>query len=119
MFLIGISYHGQGACASWPFVLYYCGHPPKPPTMPENYLRISLGADLIDNEGITVGTITNSYYEDNRTVVVIDDDYEIELRSGDLDEVIDLIHGIGYYRLTKGEDTWRTLPLPGGGRLGY
>lgn len=87
--------------------------------MPENYLRIYPGTNLVDNEGNTVGAITNSYYEDNRTVVVIDDDYEIELRSGDLDEVIDLIQGIGYYRLTRSDNTWRTIPLPVERKLGY
>jgi len=87
--------------------------------MPENFLRISIGANLVDNEGNTVGTITNSYYEDNRTVVAINGDYEIELRSGDLDEVIDLIQGIGYYRLIKSDNTWRTIPLPEEIGLGY
>jgi hypothetical protein len=87
--------------------------------MPENFLRISIGANLVDNEGNTVGTITNSYYEDNRTVVAINGDYEIELRSGDLDEVIDLIQGIGYFRLTKSDNTWRTIPLPEEIGLGY
>ena len=87
--------------------------------LPETHLQITPGADLVDNEGFTVGTITNSYGEDNQIVIVINDDYEIVLRSGDLDEVIDLIQGIGYYRLTKSDNTWRTIPLPEEIGLGY
>ena len=62
-------------------------------------MRIDIGANVSRKNDRQLGCITNVYNEDNKTILVIDDDYEIPVNKGDVEEVIDLPRGLRWYRI--------------------
>ena len=62
-------------------------------------MRIDIGANASRKNDRQLGCITNVYNEDNKTILVIDDDYEIPVNKGDVEEVIDLPRGLRWYRI--------------------
>ena len=57
-------------------------------------MRIEIGANASRKNDKQLGVITNVYQEGNKTVLVIEDDYEIAVSSGEVEEVIDLVRGL-------------------------
>ena len=62
-------------------------------------MRIDIGANASRKTDRQLGCITNVYNEDNKTILVIDDEYEIPVNKGDVEEVIDLPRGLRWYRI--------------------
>lgn len=66
-------------------------------------MRIRIGANASNRNDKQIGFISNIFEEGNKTILVIEDDYEIEVRSGDVEEIIDLNRGLCWFRI-------KTLP---------
>ena len=62
-------------------------------------MRIEIGANASRKNDKQLGVITNVYQEGNKTVLVIEDDYEIAVSSGEVEEVIDLVRGLRWFRI--------------------
>ncbi len=62
-------------------------------------MRIEIGANASRKNDKQLGVITNIYEEDSKTILVIEDDYEIEVRPGDVEEIIDLARGLRWFRI--------------------
>jgi ribosomal 30S subunit maturation factor RimM len=66
-------------------------------------MRLTVGTSITDKDGNLLGTITDFYTEGHKTIIVINDDYEVGAAPGQVDEVIDLrgVGNLGYtsYRL--------------------
>jgi hypothetical protein len=62
-------------------------------------MRISIGSYATNKKDKYLGLITNVYAEDNKTILVLDDDYEIPVSKGEVEEVFDLVRGLHFYRL--------------------
>ena len=62
-------------------------------------MRIEIGANASRKNDRQLGVITNIYNEDDKTILVIEDDYEIAVLPGDVEEVIDLTRGLRWFRI--------------------
>lgn len=62
-------------------------------------MRIRIGAQASNRKDKQIGFISNIFEEDNKTILVIEDDYEIEVRPGDVEEIIDLNRGLCWFRI--------------------
>ena len=62
-------------------------------------MRIEIGANASRKNDRQLGVITNIYEEDSKTILVIDDDYEIIVYPGDVEEIIDLARGLRWFRI--------------------
>ena len=62
-------------------------------------MRIDIGANASRKNDRQLGVITNIYNEDDKTILVIEDDYEIAVLPGDVEEVIDLTRGLRWFRI--------------------
>ncbi len=62
-------------------------------------MRIEIGANVSRKNDKQLGVITNIYEEDSKTILVIEDDYEIIVYPGDVEEIIDLARGLRWFRI--------------------
>lgn len=62
-------------------------------------MRIEIGANASRKNDKQLGVITNIYEEDSKTILVIEDDYEIIVYPGDVEEIIDLARGLRWFRI--------------------
>ena len=62
-------------------------------------MRIDIGANVTRKNDRGLGYISNIYQEGDQTILVIEDDYEIAVRPGEVEEVVDLARGLRWYRL--------------------
>lgn len=62
-------------------------------------MRIEIGANASRKNDRQLGVITNIYEEDSKTILVIEDDYEIIVYPGDVEEIIDLARGLRWFRI--------------------
>jgi hypothetical protein len=62
-------------------------------------MRIEIGANASRKNDKQLGVITNIYEEDSKTILVIEDDYEIIVYPGDVEEIIDLVRGLRWFRI--------------------
>ncbi len=62
-------------------------------------MRIRIGAQASNRKDKQIGFISNIFEEDNKTILVIEDDYEIEVRPSDVEEIIDLNRGLCWLRI--------------------
>lgn len=62
-------------------------------------MRIEIGANVSRKNDKQLGVITNIYEEDSKTILVIEDDYEIIVYPGDVEEIIDLVRGLRWFRI--------------------
>ena len=62
-------------------------------------MRIDIGTNASRKNDRQLGVITNIYNEDDKTILVIEDDYEIAVLPGDVEEVIDLTRGLRWFRI--------------------
>ena len=62
-------------------------------------MRIEIGANASRKNDRQLGVITNIYTEAEKTILVIDDDYEIVVYPGDVEEIIDLARGLRWFRI--------------------
>lgn len=61
--------------------------------------RIDIGANASNKFDKQIGFISNIYTEDNKTILVIEDDWELEVGPGDVEEIIDLVRGLRWFRI--------------------
>ena len=66
-------------------------------------MRIRIGANATNRDDKQLGFISNIFEEDGKTILVIEDDYEVPVYPGDVEEVIDLTRGLCWFRI-------KTLP---------
>lgn len=62
-------------------------------------MRIEIGANASRKNDKQLGVITNIYTEGDKTILVIEDDYEIIVHPGDVEEVLDLARGLRWFRI--------------------
>lgn len=62
-------------------------------------MRIEIGANVSRKNDKQLGVISNIYEEDSKTILVIEDDYEIIVYPGDVEEIIDLARGLRWFRI--------------------
>ena len=62
-------------------------------------MRIEIGANASRKNDKQLGVITHIYEEDSKTILVIEDDYEIIVYPGDVEEIIDLVRGLRWFRI--------------------
>ncbi len=62
-------------------------------------MRIEIGTNVSRKNDKQLGVITNIYEEDSKTILVIEDDYEIIVYPGDVEEIIDLARGLRWFRI--------------------
>jgi hypothetical protein len=66
-----------------------------------NVLRNTwVGYDVVSEKRVKLGKATNFYIEDKKMFCVIDDDYEIELKSGGYEYYLDFTKGTQHLQLT-------------------
>ena len=66
-------------------------------------MRIRIGAQASNRNDKQIGFISNIFEEDGKTILVIEDEYEIHVYPGDVEEIIDLVRGLSWFRI-------KTLP---------
>ena len=66
-------------------------------------MRIRIGAQASNRNDKQIGFISNIFEEDGKTILVIEDEYEIPVYPGDVEEIIDLVRGLSWFRI-------KTLP---------
>ena len=66
-------------------------------------MRIEIGANVSNKNDRQIGFISNIYTEGCKTILVIEDNYELEVYNGDVEEIIDLARGLRWFRI-------KTLP---------
>ena len=64
-------------------------------------MRIDIGAQATGRTDRGMGVITDLYKEGDATVLVIDQEYEVLVRPGEVEEVVDLTRGLRWYRLLR------------------
>lgn len=62
-------------------------------------MRIEIGANATNKNDRQLGYISNIYQEDGKTILVIEDNYEIPVYPGDVEEIIDLSRGLRWFRI--------------------
>ena len=62
-------------------------------------MRIEIGANVSNKDDRQLGYISNIYQEEGKTILVIEDDYEIAVLAGDVEEIIDLCRGLRWFRI--------------------
>ena len=62
-------------------------------------MRIEIGANASRKNDKQIGLITNIYTEGDKTVLVIEDNYEVIVYPGDVEEIIDLARGFRWFRI--------------------
>lgn len=62
-------------------------------------MRIEIGANASRKNDKQLGVITNIYTEGDKIILVIEDDYEIIVYPGDVEEIIDLARGLRWFRI--------------------
>ena len=62
-------------------------------------MRIEIGANASRKNDKQIGFITNIYTEGDKTILVIEDNYEVIVYPGDVEEIIDLTRGLRWFRI--------------------
>ena len=62
-------------------------------------MRIEIGANASRKNDKQIGFITNIYTEGDKTILVIEDNYEVIVYPGDVEEIIDLARGFRWFRI--------------------
>ena len=66
-------------------------------------MRIRIGAQASNRNDKQIGFISNIFEENGKTILVIEDEYEIPVYPSDVEEIIDLVRGLSWFRI-------KTLP---------
>jgi hypothetical protein len=74
---------------------------PTSPSIIQSMMNIQIGANASRKNDRQLGHISNVYQEGSKTILVIEDDYEVEVYPGEVEEVVDLTRGLRWYRLLK------------------
>jgi ribosomal 30S subunit maturation factor RimM len=64
-------------------------------------INIQIGANASRRNDRQLGYISNVYHEGAKTILVIENDYEVEVHPGEVEEVVDLTRGLRWYRLLQ------------------